>query len=297
MPVFAMLNLRGIKISGLALSLLLHTITGVSLAFFHFRQQAADLTTALETLFDSERLTDEFTRDLNSDVEVAETLNITPGGGSLEGSVTGSVGGGGGGGGGTGGFGVATGKIDGSGQFRDPSVNINVGDPGLPGLGELGIDLGEGQIKGEPAAMAEGYGAALGRITQEMLRMLREEKLLVVWLFDESESMKDDQKEIREQFHKVYEELGIAMERDPKAKRDADVLLTSVYSFGESVTAITPKPTADVQEIRSAIDKIKIDESGKENLFSALNVVLDKFRSFRTKRKARDHRRLRRIGG
>src|SRR5260221_674927 len=117
MPVFTMFNFRGIKISGLALSLVLHTVTGVSLAFFHFRHQAADLTTALETLFDSERQTDEFTRELNSDVEVAETLNITPGGGSLEGTLTGSVGGGGGGGGGTGGLGVATGKIDGSGQF------------------------------------------------------------------------------------------------------------------------------------------------------------------------------------
>jgi hypothetical protein len=282
-----MLKLRGIKISGLALSLVLHTITGVSLAFFHFRHQAADLTASIESIFDSERQADEFTKDLNSDVEVAETLNIVPGGGSVDGSLTGSVGGsgGGGGGGGAGGFGVATSKIDGSGQFRDPTVGLNVGAPGLPGLDQLGTDLGEAQIKGEPVAVAEGYGAALGRITQEMLRMLREEKLLVVWLFDESESMKDDQKEIREQFHKVYEELGIAMERDPKAKGDKETLLTAVYSFGENVQAITPKPTADVQEIRSAIDKIQIDESGKENMFGAINVVLDRFKSFRSKRK------------
>jgi hypothetical protein len=280
-----MLKFRGIQISGLALSLLLHTITGVSLAFFHFRNQAADLSASIESIFDSERQADDFTKELNSDVEVAETLNIVPGGGSVDGALTGSIGGGGGGGGGIGGFGVATGKIDGSGQFRDPSVSINIGAPGLPGLDQLGTDLGEMQIKGEPGAVAEGYGAALGRITQELLRMLREEKLLVVWLFDESESMKDDQKEIREQFHKVYEELGIAMERDPKARGDKETLLTAVYSFGENVEAITPKPTADVQEIRSAIDKIKIDESGKENMFGALNLALDRFKSYRSKRK------------
>ena len=117
--------------------------------------------------------------------------------------------------------------------------------------------------------------------------MLRDEKLLVVWLFDESESMKDDQAEIREQFHKVYEELGIAMERDPKAKGDKETLLTAVFSFGESVQAITPKPTADVQEIRSAIDKIKIDETGKENMFAALSKVMDQYKPFanKTKRK------------
>jgi hypothetical protein len=275
-----MLKLRGIKISGLALSLVLHSVTGVALAFFHFRHQAADLAASIESILDSDRLTDDFTKELNSDTEVAETLNIVPGGGSVDGSLTGSVGGGGGGGGGTGGFGVAQSKIDGSGQFRDPTVSVNIGAPGLPGLDQLGTDLGEMQIKGEPAAVAEGYGAALGRITQEMLRMLREEKLLVVWLFDESESMKDDQKEIREQFHKVYEELGIVMEHDPKARADKESLLTSVYSFGESFTAITPKPTADVQEIRQAIDKIKIDASGKENMFGALAKVVEQYKPF-----------------
>jgi hypothetical protein len=77
------------------------------------------------------------------------------------------------------------------------------------------------------------------------------------------------------------------MERDPKAKRDKETLLTSVFSFGESVQAITPNPTADVQEIRSAIDKIKIDESGKEKMFAALSKVIDQYKPFanKTKRK------------
>lgn len=274
-----MLRFRGIELSGLALSLVAHTLTGATLAFFHFSHTPPDLNLSIETIFDADRATDEFTRDLNSDTEVAETLNIVPGGGSVNGVASASViGGGGSGGGGSGGVGVSQGKIDGSGQFRDPTININAGEPGLPGLDQIGNDLGETQIKGEPGAVAEGYGAALGRITQEMMRMLREEKLLVVWLFDESESMKDDQKEIREQFHKVYEELGIVMERDSKTKVDKETLLTCVWSFGETFTPITPKPTADVKEIRSAIDKIKIDESGKENMFAALSKVLEQYK-------------------
>ena len=113
--------------------------------------------------------------------------------------------------------------------------------------------------------------------------MLREEKLLVVWLFDESESMKDDQKEIREQFHKVYEELGIAMERDARTRADKETLLTAVNSFGESLHSVTAKPTAEIGEIRSAIDKIRLDETGKENIFGALVKVLDQYKPMANK--------------
>ena len=284
-----MLKLRAAIFSGLGLSVTFHLVTGVALALVHFQQKAAEANKiSIETIFDSERQPEEFTRELNTDTEVSETLNITPGGGSVTGAVVASMSGGGGGGGGAGGTGAASGKIDGSGQFRDATVNVNIGEPGLPGLDQLGTDLGEVQIKGDPTAVTEGYGAALGRITQELLRMLREEKLLVVWLFDESESMKDDQKEIREQFHKVYEELGIATERDSKLRADKETLLTVVDSFGESLHAITPKPTADIGEIRSAIDKIQLDRSGKENIFGALLKVLDQYKPMANK----THRKL-----
>jgi von Willebrand factor type A domain len=276
-----MLKFRGIELSGLVLSLVFHAVTGVALAFFHFQQQSEDLKLSIETIFDAERQPEEFTRELNSDTEVSETLNITPGGGGAASAVAASIssgGGGGGGGGGAGGSGVASGKIDSSGQFRDPTVHLGEGAPGLPGIEQLGTDLGEGMIRGEPTAVSEGYGAALGRVTQELLRMLRDEKLLVVWLFDESESMKDDQKEIRDQFHKVYEELGIMTERDPKMRADRETLLTAVHSFGESTRAITPKPTADIAEIRSAIDKIEIDKTGVENTLTALMKVLDHYK-------------------
>jgi hypothetical protein len=100
--------------------------------------------------------------------------------------------------------------------------------------------------------------------------------------------MKDDQKEIREQFHKVYEELGIAMERDPKARGEKEPLLTAVHSFGEGSHQITSKPTADIPEIRSAIDKIQIDNTGVENIFAAVNKVLDQYRA----QANRTHRKL-----
>ncbi len=259
---------------GLGVSLALHAAIGVALALIHFQIHAQDLSLAVESLFETERTPDEFTREMSADTQVSETLSIVPGGGAVGASAVA---------GGSGTAGVSQTKIDASQSLQDPTVVVNVGDVTIPGLDQLGNDLGETQVAGEPTAIAEGYGAALSRTTQELVRMLREDKLLVVWLFDESESMKDDQKEIREQFHKVYEELGLVVERDPKAKREKDVLMSAIHSFGESVRAVTPKPTADISEIRSAIDKIEVDASGKENLFNAVGKVVDQYRSFVTR--------------
>lgn len=262
------------ELPGLGVSLALHAAVGLALAFIHFHIQAQDLSLAVESLFETERTSDEFTRELSPDTQVSETLSIVSGGGAVSS---------GGLGGGSGTAGVSQAKIDGAQTLQDPTVTVNVGDVSLPGLDQLGNDLGELQIAGEATAVAEGYGAALSRITQELVRMMREDKLLVVWLFDESESMKDDQKEIREQFHKVYEELGLVVERDAKVKRDKEVLVSAIHSFGASVKAITSKPTADIPEIRAAIDKIEVDSSGKENLFAAVGKVIDQYRSFVTR--------------
>lgn len=257
---------------GLGVSLSLHAAVGVALALVHFQIQAKDRSLAVESLFETDRPAEDFTHELSPEIEVSDSLSIVS-----SGSAAGGVGVGGGAGGGSAAPAVSQAKIDAAGTLQGPVVSVSVGDFALPGTDQLGQDLGEGQVFGEPTAIAEGYGAAMSRITQELLRLLREEKLLVVWLFDESESMKDDQQQIREQFHKVYEELGLAVERDVKSKRDKEALLTAVHSFGESVRAIL-KPTSDIGEIRAAIDKIDVDPSGKENLMGAMNKVLDQYR-------------------
>ena len=83
-----------------------------------------------------------------------------------------------------------------------PSVKV-VG-PGLgPGHAPRGAgrDLGGGgMIAGDVTFDSGDVGAALDQLAREILRHLPQHKLTVVWLFDESESMKDDQKAIREKF-------------------------------------------------------------------------------------------------
>src|SRR5690606_22513190 len=98
------------------------------------------------------------------------------------------------------------------------------------------------------------------------------QQVIAVWLFDESNSLKDDRKEISEQFHKIYAELGIANEEASKGRFGKfHSLETMVYGFGENLHPITTKPTAEIKEIQAAIDKVANDESGIENTFTAVS--------------------------
>ena len=263
----ATFRLKRSEISAFLLSAGLHLAVLLALLFLTYQVQFDDVKVAIESLFSEERTPEEFTRELTQETEISETMNIVSGGANVGAVSTG-----------TGGPAVSQTKIESSETFSDPQVAVNIGDVTLPGLDMLGTDLGEGEISGEPQAVAEGYGTALSRITQELTRMMREDRLLVAWLFDESESMKDDQKEIREQFHKVYEELGIVMERDKQLKGNKEILLTSINSFGQDLHPLTSKPTADLAEIRAAIDKIPNDPSGAENVLGAVVKTIDAHR-------------------
>src|SRR5262245_50451564 len=230
---------------------------------------------AIESILTDEmRTPEEFTSGLNTDREIAESMNVAAGGAVVTGTV-GAGGAGGTGGGGGGGLAVDHAKIDNSAGFRDPTVGLGTGGLALPGLESLGNDLGAGQIAGEVGAVVEGYGAALDRLTQELVRLMRENKVLVVWLFDESESMKDDQEDLKERIHRVYEELRL-FDEDAKA----EVLLSAVVSFGQDVHFMLPKkkPTDDVPTIMKAIDAIPIDKTGVENTCHAISTVVADYR-------------------
>jgi hypothetical protein len=135
-------------------------------------------------------------------------------------------------------------------------------------------DLGS-DAPGEPAAIVDGYGQAMDRITQEILMMLAKGNVLVIWLFDESESMKDDQQEIKERVDRVYAELGLS-----EAVKEKDALWTVVGSFGKSLHLHTEKPTSDVAAIVAAIDRIPIDASGVENICLAVGTAINQHKKF-----------------
>lgn len=126
----------------------------------------------------------------------------------------------------------------------------------------------DGEFKGEPRAIIDDYAQAMDRITQELMWKLDRGPVLLIWLFDQSGSMQDDQQEIRQRVHQVYVQLGLSG-RDRR-----ELLTTSVASFGEGYQRHTPQPTSDVEQIRSAIAAVPEDPSGREFMCQAIGTAI-----------------------
>ncbi|MBV8611156.1 MAG: VWA domain-containing protein [Singulisphaera sp.] len=145
----------------------------------------------------------------------------------------------------------------------------------LPSTGRLGVDLGGGGgIAGDVTFEAGEVGTALDQIAREILRHLSQHKLTVVWLFDESESMKDDQRAIKEKFDRITTELKLNV--DP-GRKQAAALNHAIVGFGQHLHYELKKPTADIDQIGQAIDRLKVDDSGAENTLHAIQQVVETY--------------------
>lgn len=160
-----------------------------------------------------------------------------------------------------------------------PISNMAIEAPtvGMPSATKLIEAVPDGDVKGDPRALVGNYQQALDRISQELMWMLDKGPVMAVWVFDESESMKDDQQEIRDRIHNVYNQLGIY------GRATSDVLLTAVVSYGEKYRIHTPRPTGNGDEIKKAIDSVAIDPSGKEMMCQAVGQAIRDFRKQATR--------------
>jgi hypothetical protein len=259
--------------SSLLFSIVVHAVVVLVLAVLTRPLVLGETQAILETFMEpEERDREEFEKELDDSQEIAETMNFTAG--SIQSTVVG---------GSNAPLAQQT-KVELDQVLKKPDIEIRLADTYLPGLERLGTDLGEAEVTGEVGALVEGYGAALDRLTQELLRLLRTDRVLAVWMFDESGSMKDDQEELKGRLHRVYEELKLVKEDAAKLNRRKttrsqgdDALLTAVTSFGAAFHVHTPKPTSDPRLIMQAIDRIPIDRSGKENMCMAIQAAMKKY--------------------
>lgn len=255
--------------TALAISILFHALLLGAMALYRISLTADAPVVSVETIFSEERTTQEISQDLDIDTTVSTTLAVQAGG-----SVTTDIGA-------AAAEPVAQTKIETSEALQNPDVRVaTIGDISIPGAGTLNVDLGEGEVSGETGARVEGYGAAMHRLTQELLRMMRVQPVTVVWLFDASNSLKDDREEIRENFHKIYDELRIAERQrreTAQEKRALAPLETMVCSFGADVFKLLGKPESNIDAIKSAINAVRDDESGVEKTFSAIEAVVDEY--------------------
>ena len=253
------------------LSLLVHVIILGGMAYYRFQEMKSVPELEISSVITDEREQQEFSKELDIQTDPSP-INNQMAGGTVSTSVGSQV------------------KMKASAPKPKPdtppdlkNLNPRFNTSQLLSLGDsqMAESMGELDIAGETGAVVDGYGGALSRLTEELLRLMRDDKLLVVWLFDESESMKDDQKEIANNFQKVYAELGVALDRQEqkkgkrgtrrKKKKEADYpLLTAVIGYGQSIHPLTKRPTADINIIRSAIGKIAVDKSGKEMMCTAI---------------------------
>lgn len=137
-------------------------------------------------------------------------------------------------------------------------------------------DYGEGVTTNGSAEYAGGTEGAIDRLAYEIAGSLKEKKTLVVWLFDASLSLKERRIAIADRFENVYDQLDQLKVNDDRA------LKTAIASFGKETHLITPEPVDDVTQIVDAVKNIKNDESGRENVFAAVQTVVNKWKSYRT---------------
>lgn len=139
----------------------------------------------------------------------------------------------------------------------------------------LSTDLyGGGNFGGDPTFDVGGIGDALNQLTHEILNHLAEHQVTVVWLLDESASMRDDHRTIAEKFDRVSSELNRFV---PADKRASGALNHVLVSFGEKVSFPIDKPTTDADEIRRSMTKLRIDDTGIENTMRAIREAVGAF--------------------
>ncbi|MGE3317545.1 MAG: hypothetical protein AB7O26_20740, partial [Planctomycetaceae bacterium] len=198
--------------SSILLSTVVHAVVLTSLWFIQLQlNETLAETATFETVVGDQSIPEEVTQQIEPASEVSESLSVT--GSGIAGQIgsaagTGDLGGnaaeGRGRGRGSIGRGVQIGTAIGTGAAE---IRFTAGDVAITGDTMVAADL-QSEVLGEAGAPVDNYEAALSRISEELIRLMREKPVLVVWMFDESVSMQDDQKEIREHFHKIYEELG-----------------------------------------------------------------------------------------
>jgi hypothetical protein len=162
-----------------------------------------------------------------------------------------------------------------------PVTRLDMEAPSRP-LASAPADIGLTEVV--PGLMGQtvdagGVEGSVDRITREIIRQLSQGPVLVVWIMDSTESLKENREKVIERFDRVNSQLT------ELGKMKEDLLLNAVVSFGQGVDFITDKPVADSAELQSAVRSISEDGSGEEKIFSAIREAAQKYRRYQTQGK------------
>ncbi len=118
----------------------------------------------------------------------------------------------------------------------------------------------------EAGTVEQAAGGVFGHIQEQAERG----DLLVVWMFDASISLVDDRQRVAAQMEKFFGEVIARKSDDSHAFRHAAV------AFGGNVMELVA-PTTPNRKIIDAVRNVPVDDSGVENVFSAVEWVVNRY--------------------
>ncbi|MFP6762341.1 MAG: vWA domain-containing protein, partial [Planctomycetaceae bacterium] len=145
-----------------------------------------------------------------------------------------------------------------------------------------GVEVDERvMVKGTTGEAMVQLESALDRVTWEIAKNLQESRVLVVWMLDASGSLDKQKQVIARRLRRVYGELD-ALQQTDQIPRHKKPLLSGVVTFGNRTNFITPNPTEKFEEIHNGIMNAEADQTGVENVFTAVQQVSRQWSRFRT---------------
>jgi len=154
----------------------------------------------------------------------------------------------------------------------DPDVTLSADGPELPPEGDFSgsVDTTGGTVE-NTAQGGGGVEGAMDRLTWEIQQSLHEKKTTVIWLFDQSLSLKERRVQIADRFENVYKQL------ESLGEGGEDSLQTVVATYGKAFALLNDKPVSDVKPLVEKVRAIANDPSGLENVFAAVAELAKKF--------------------
>ncbi|OYV86100.1 MAG: hypothetical protein B7Z73_12350 [Planctomycetia bacterium 21-64-5] len=128
---------------------------------------------------------------------------------------------------------------------------------------------------GTAVRSAAGAAAAIDAVLGEIRRQADEGDLLVVWLFDASLSLVDDREQIARRLKPFYNE-------ELKQRENSHQVQSAAVAYGATVVELV-KPTQHGGHVAAAVRKVPIDVTGLENVMTAVQHCVVKYRRLNKK--------------
>jgi hypothetical protein len=150
-------------------------------------------------------------------------------------------------------------------------------------LKESGVASTKGPATGKPqrkrtdpaaggVRVAAGTGDAVDKVLAGVQKEWGAGDLMVVWLLDASLSLVDDRQMIAAKLDPFYRELVAAKQGDPYT------LLSAAVTYGQTTLELQGPTKFGVRLVQAARDEVVIDQTGLENVMTAVRDCVGKYR-------------------